>query len=162
MCSISVIFLYISCIVPTGKLFFIILSSIPIMITAIDSGLAYGILSYVAVVLIGFIILPYKTIWLSYLLFFGMYCVLKIIIDFYSANNKINILFKFLYFTGIFALFYFVFNQLFKIPSIITTYITNTALITAIIYALVLIAAFVYDRILSYTAHFYLNYRNRN
>lgn len=64
-------------IAPTGKLGFYVFASFLLSIVIMESGLTYGWVSYFAVSFIAFIIVPEKTAVLPYVMFFGIYALVK-------------------------------------------------------------------------------------
>lgn len=58
---------------PTGKLGFYVLSAFLLSVVIMECGLTYGWVSYAAVSLISFLIVPEKTAILPYVMFFGVY-----------------------------------------------------------------------------------------
>lgn len=64
-------------IVPTGKLGFYVFSAFLLSIVIMECGLTSGWVSYFAVSIIAFIIVPEKTAVLPYVMFFGIYSLVK-------------------------------------------------------------------------------------
>lgn len=62
---------------PTGKLGFYVLSAFLLSVVIMECGLTYGWVSYAAVSLISFLIVPEKTAILPYVMFFGVYALVK-------------------------------------------------------------------------------------
>lgn len=64
-------------ILPTGKLGFYVLSAFLLSVVIMECGLAYGWASYIAISAISFLIVPEKTAVLPYVMFFGIYALVK-------------------------------------------------------------------------------------
>jgi len=62
---------------PTGKLGFYVLASFLLSIVIMECGIAYGWVSYFAVSAVSFIIVPEKTAVLPYVMFFGIFALVK-------------------------------------------------------------------------------------
>jgi len=62
---------------PTGKLGFYVLSSFLLSVVIMECGAVYGWISYIAVSAVSFLIVPEKTAVLPYVMFFGIYALVK-------------------------------------------------------------------------------------
>lgn len=83
---LTVLLLYFSYILPTGRLFFFSLSTVFISVMVIEYGQKAAFITYTATALLGFIIIPDKLILVPYILFFGYYGILK---SFLEKKKKI-------------------------------------------------------------------------
>jgi hypothetical protein len=79
--ALSLIFLYLSSIVPTGQIALFCLSTALFCVVVLECGSGYALLSAVVTGMLGFIFLPNKLLLLPYALFFGYYPVLKLYIE---------------------------------------------------------------------------------
>ncbi|NLM11891.1 MAG: hypothetical protein GX213_14185 [Clostridiaceae bacterium] len=62
---------------PTGKLGFYVLSAFLLSVVIMECGLTYGWVSYIAISLISLLIVPEKTAVFPYIMFFGIYALVK-------------------------------------------------------------------------------------
>ena len=95
--ALAVVCLLLATIMPTNRLSFYVLSSFFIAVAIIESGSKAGWLFYLATSLLSFIIVPDKLGLVPYVIFFGMYGLIKYYIE---KLNKIVIeyVLKFVYF----------------------------------------------------------------
>ncbi|EOD01374.1 hypothetical protein [Caldisalinibacter kiritimatiensis] len=77
--------LYLVSILPTNKIFFFWLSTIFIAFIVIEIGVSTAVLSFFAVSILGFLIIPNKLVLLPYTIYFGYYGVVKYYIE--KINN---------------------------------------------------------------------------
>lgn len=86
ICSaVSVVVLYLASVLPTGRLVMCAVASAAVCMMMIKFGYKGALMMYAAVSVISFIILPDKTIFFGYALFFGNYPVVKALIE--QKNN---------------------------------------------------------------------------
>ena len=81
MTALSVLFLYLACIFPTGQLGFTAVASLFGIAAVVECGIAAGIFVYVGASVLGLLLLPDKTMLYLYIIFFGLYPVLKSLIE---------------------------------------------------------------------------------
>lgn len=62
---------------PTGKLGFYVLAAFLLSVVVMECGTGYGWISYIAVSVISLLIVPEKTAVLPYIMFFGVYALVK-------------------------------------------------------------------------------------
>ena len=79
--ALSVLFLYIASIWPTGRFGLAALASLFVAAAVIESGLGAGIYVYIVSSIISMLILPIRTAPFLFLLFFGYYPVIKSLIE---------------------------------------------------------------------------------
>lgn len=79
--ALNQILLIFSSIFPTNKLFFLGIASLPISIVIIEKGVKNGALFYAASSLLAVILVPNKLYLIPYILFFGVYGLLKYLIE---------------------------------------------------------------------------------
>lgn len=75
--ALSAVSLLLENILPTGKLGFYVFSAFMLSIVIMECGLTYGWISYIATSLLSFLIVPEKTAALPYVMFFGIYALIK-------------------------------------------------------------------------------------
>jgi hypothetical protein len=105
MAALSVIFLFLSAVLPTGKLVMYFLSSIFIAPLAYGQAPKYAMGCFLSAALIGFLLLPSKLGIVPYVLFFGHYGLGKYYIE-KIKRKRLGFLLKFLYFNVCIALCY--------------------------------------------------------
>ncbi len=79
--AVMLLFLYLVCVLPTGRIFIFCLATAPICILMLEAGTRFSICAYVAVSLLALVLLPNKNIALLYALFMGYYPILKCYIE---------------------------------------------------------------------------------
>ena len=79
--SLNIIVLILVNIIPTNTLFLLGLASLPIAIVIMEYGPKAGIIFYIGSVLLSFIIMANKAQWILYILTFGIYGLIKYIIE---------------------------------------------------------------------------------
>lgn len=147
--ALSIIFLYISSILPTNKLTFLTLASclIPVAIVTLSSKSA--ILIYFGVSILGLIFIPYNTI-LIYILFFGIYGIVKNFIE-KKRNLFQEIILKIIFFN----IMLIISSTIFKLLIGNAIFLSNIPII--LIWLLAQIVFLVYDYALTIVISFYLN-----
>jgi hypothetical protein len=111
MSALTIVFLYIAAVFPTGQLGFVAVASLFGIAAVIEGGLISGLLVFVISALLGFLIIPTKTVLLSYVLFFGYYPVLKSLIE-RIRKLPIEWVLKLVLFNGALTAFWFLFREL--------------------------------------------------
>ena len=79
--ALTIVVLYISVLWPTGQLALSAVASFFTVAAVIESGIFYGVYVYAVSAILGFILLPDKTVPLYYILFFGYYPIAKSLIE---------------------------------------------------------------------------------
>ncbi|CAH2211987.1 hypothetical protein [Tepidibacter aestuarii] len=79
--GINQIMLFFSSIVPGNRLFFLGIASLPVALVIIEFGLKSGILFYIGSALLSLIIILDKVYLIPYIFFFGIYGVVKYLIE---------------------------------------------------------------------------------
>jgi hypothetical protein len=154
MASLSIVFIYLASVFPTGQLGLIAVSSLFGIAAVIETGLISGILVYVASSILALIVVPNKLITLIYVMFFGYYPVLKSIAE-RVKNRVFEWVIKLLVFNGALTLMMFTIKSaiipqsLEKIPS-------------AVIYIGANVVFAVFDFGVSKLIAFYLNRISKN
>lgn len=145
--ALTIVILYLNLLLPISTISILTLASALIPVALIRGSIKSSILVYISSSLIGFFILPINII-LLYVLFFGIYGIVKYFIE---KINKlpIEIILKIIFFNIILVLSIFVFN------SIVAIEITKLP-----IYLLFIVAQpvfLIYDYALSLLISFYLD-----
>ena len=81
MSALSIVFLYIDSVFPTGQLGFVAIASLFGIAAVIESGLVSGLIVFVISGILGFLLVPVKSVMFLYVLFFGYYPILKSLIE---------------------------------------------------------------------------------
>lgn len=79
--ALTVIFIYLGSVLPTGRLSLYALSSFTVSIIIIEFKAGYGWIFYAATCLLAFILVPDKTAVVPYAAFFGIYGIMKYYIE---------------------------------------------------------------------------------
>lgn len=81
LCALSLLFLYLCNVVPSGKLAMICISSFCIGLCVALINIKFSVIAYIAVSVLGLLILPNKVVPLLFVLFFGNYPVVKFYLE---------------------------------------------------------------------------------
>ena len=79
--ALSLLFLYLCSVVPSGKIAMICISSFCIGLCVALINIRFSVVAYIAVSILGLILLPNKIIPLLFILFFGNYPVAKLFLE---------------------------------------------------------------------------------
>lgn len=134
-CALSLVLLYIASLVQTGTLAFQFAVGLLIMLTVSNSGFFYGISVYIATVLLCFILLPDKANAISYTLFFGVIPLVKYFAE--KCPRIVEWIIKILFINIFVCGLYLVFKAS-MLTALPTYYIWTGALITGVIYDILL------------------------
>ncbi len=147
--ALTIIILYLNLLLPISTISILTLASLLIPIALIRGSIKSAILVYIGSSIIGFFILPINII-LLYILFFGIYGIVKFYIE---KINKlpVEIIIKIIFFNIIFFIAFFIFDSFISIE--ITKLPIGLFIIVAQIvflvfdYALTLLISFYLERI---------------
>ncbi|KGN03270.1 membrane protein [Clostridium novyi A str. 4570] len=104
--ALTLIFIYLSSIIPTNKLSLMTITSFIIILSIISLGVKTGLLVFVASSILSFFIVSPKEIVFTYILFFGLYGFVKYYIEHFN-NVPLELFLKLIYFNvSMFILFY--------------------------------------------------------
>ncbi|HYE81295.1 MAG TPA: hypothetical protein VEG39_03905 [Clostridia bacterium] len=119
--SVAVILLYLSAIMPTGKLTLYFLASLPVALTVIEFGAVAGISVYFATCILSALIAGNILGIVPFVLFFGHYPILKFFIE-KGRRAVAEVILKLAVFNISGLLWYLLFENLFieALPSLIT------------------------------------------
>lgn len=148
--ALSLVILYLSNIITINTVFFLGLASCLIPLGVMLTNIHTGIVVYLAVTIIGFFIIPDKTVILLYAFLFGLYGIVKYYIE---RLNKIplEMLLKFIFFNISLGIMYFIYTSLF-------TGKLDSELPFVILLLLAEVAFFIYDYIIT----LFVDYANKN
>lgn len=117
--ALTIIILYLNLLLPISTISILTLASLLIPIALIRGSMKSAILVYISSSIIGLFLIPINII-LLYILFFGIYGIVKYFIE--KINNMpLEILFKFIFFNIILFISFFIFKtfisiQITKLP----------------------------------------------
>lgn len=96
MSLMSLVCLYIVALVPVARLFFFVLASMIPAIVVLKTDQVTAFLSFTAVVLLGYVLLPRRICLIPYSIFFGYYAILKFYLE--KLNRYVEICMKIIVF----------------------------------------------------------------
>lgn len=149
--ALTIIVLYAASILPVSKLTVLTIASCFIPIAIIRTSLKNTIIIYVASSLLSLFLIPINTA-LSYVLFFGIYGIIKYYIE-KARNLIIEIILKLISFNILLLIIYFAVKNIFILPSTIPIWLIIIGAQGAFLvydYALSLIINYFYDRFHKY------------
>lgn len=155
--ALSVIFIYLSSIMPTNKLALLSAASFIIPISILNIGTKMTFVEYLAVSILGLFLIPSKGIALAYILFFGLYGFVKLYIE-KIRKTPIELILKLIFFNIIIIIIAFLYTQLFA--QIINLKQFENYLIPAILLAQVAFIA--YDYLVTLLIQYYLKLKIKN
>ncbi len=127
--AINIILLLLINVIPINTLFIMGLASLPISIVIMEWGPKSGVAFYIASVVLGFIVMANKIHWILYILTFGLYGIVKYIIE-QDRSVYIEYLFKIVFANIIIVAIYFLLRSFVYIPiNIITVLIFEVVFI---------------------------------
>ena len=154
MTALTVICLYGSVTLPTGRIALLAITSLCVLVTVIQSGTKYAWLQYIAASVIGFLLVPFKAQILLFVLFIGYYPIAKKYIE-QIKNLWIEWIVKILFFLTILILAYFLLTMV-LLPFINFGPILDVVLShLALVFFVALAIFIVYDYFLSLLASYY-------
>jgi len=84
--SLVMLLLYLASTLPTSRLFLLSLCSFAVSVIIMEAGLAFGLIFYAAISILGFLLVPNKAMAVLYVLFFGIYGLAKAVIEKHAAG----------------------------------------------------------------------------
>lgn len=103
--ALSVIFIYLTNVLPYNKLAMLFISSLIILISVTIIGTKYSLFVYISSAILSFFIIGIRGTTLSYILFFGPYGLIKNLIE-KLKKPVLEIILKLIYFNCILFLYY--------------------------------------------------------
>ena len=113
--ALNIILLLLSNIIPINTVFFMGLDSFLISIVIMEYGFKLGILFYIASSVLSFLVLPNKAQWLIYIFTFGIYGLIKYLVE-KDRPFYIDILLKLVYANLSILSLYFMIKGIIYIP----------------------------------------------
>lgn len=109
LAAVTLVFLYLSSILPTSKFFILAITSFMVAIIIIEGNLKRGFIFYVVTSVLSLILVPDKSIAITYVLFFGFYGIIKSYIEQTSKYKYLEIIIKLIFFNiDIFVIYYII------------------------------------------------------
>ncbi len=112
LAALSLVFLYVSCMVPTGRMGVVAVAGLLPAAAVVSAGPAAGALCYAGTGLLALILLPDKGNALLYLLFFGVYPLVKYAVE-RLRRLPLELVLKLAFFNAAFSLFWFALRAVF-------------------------------------------------
>jgi hypothetical protein len=150
--GIAVVLLYISAIIPTGKLTLYFLASLPVAVTIIEFGAGAGIAVYFAACLLSALITGNILGIVPFVLFFGHYPVFKYFIE-KRRKAAVELLLKLTVFNISIFIWYLLFKELFI--SALTARFAVSGILTAAAFAAMQAVFLLYDYVFSRLLFYY-------
>lgn len=140
--AVNIIILLLLNIIPINTMFLMGLASLPISIVIMDLGLKSGIAFYMGSTILSFMVMTNKAQWVLYILTFGLYGIVKYIIE-QNKSIYMEYLFKMVFANVIIVIVYFILKQFVYIP------------LNLIMIATFEVAFIVYDYVYTSFIHYY-------
>lgn len=156
MTALTVVCLYGSVVLPTGKIALLAITSFCVLITQAECGTKFALIQFVSSALIGSLLVPFKSQIVLFIAFIGYYPIVK---NYIEHLNKLFLewVVKILFFNAILILAYYVLKY-FLLAYInfgpIFNYVFSHLFIVIIIAEVVFV---LYDYMLSLLASYYIN-----
>lgn len=113
--AVNIILLLFLNIIPTNTLLIMGLASLPISIVIMEFGPKSGVAFYIASIVLGFIVMTNKSHWVIYVFTFGVYGLIKYIIE-RDLPVYVEILLKLVFANIVLVLLYFILKPFLYIP----------------------------------------------
>ncbi|RDY22574.1 hypothetical protein CHF27_012685 [Romboutsia maritimum] len=113
--ALNIILLMLLNIIPINTLFLLGLASLPVSIIIMEWGIGSGIAFYIGSVILGFIVMSNKSQWIIYIFTFGIYGIIKYLIE-KDRPIYIEYILKFLFANIVLLIMYFILKEFIYIP----------------------------------------------
>lgn len=113
--AVNIILLLFLNIIPTNTLLIMGLASLPISIVIMEFGPKSGVAFYIASIVLGFIVMTNKSHWVIYVFTFGVYGIIKYIIE-RDLPVYVEILLKLVFANIVLVFLYFILKPFLYIP----------------------------------------------
>ncbi len=156
--ALTVVFMSLGAFVEVLDLTAAALCSVIMMFVFIEVGKPYTFCVWLGASLLGAVLLPHSFVWISYLLVFGIYPIIKSYVE--RTKRPLWIVLKFVYFNACAILMILASEYILGVPFFtndlnIPLLEDNTYILQAVIYILLIAAMFVYDVFMTFAARFY-------
>lgn len=150
--GITVIFLYLSAIMPTGKLTLYFLASLPVAVAIVEFGTGAGISVYFAACILAALVVGNILGIVPFALFFGHYPIFKFYIE--KGRKAVSeVVLKLAAFNASWLLWYLLFKSLFV--TVIPVQFTGSNVLFAVFIAVLQVIFFIYDYVFSRLLFYY-------
>lgn len=112
LAALALVLLYVSCMVPTGRMGLVAVAGLLPAAAVVSSGPAAGVLCYAGTGILALLLLPDKGNALLYLLFFGVYPLVKYAIE-RLRRLGLELVLKVAFFSLVFNVFWYLLRELF-------------------------------------------------
>lgn len=109
--GLNLLFLILSSVIETNTIILMAAAALMIGIVIVEFGGKSGSIFYIASCILGFFLTFNKVEIITYILFFGLYSLIKHIIEYKITNKVVALLLKFIFFNISLLCLYFVINQ---------------------------------------------------
>ena len=149
--SVNAIILMLVNVIPINTIFILGIASLPISVYIMMYGPIAGLSYYICLTIVSFLVISNKAQWILYILTFGLYGLVKYIIE-KDRHFIIEYLLKVLFANIMMGILYFIARQIIYI---------NINLLTIIIFEFIfLVYDYMYSRFIDYFSSRYLRIRN--
>ena len=156
MTALTVVCLYGSVVLPTGKIALLAMTSLCVLVTQAECGTKFALIQFLASALIGSLLVPFKSQIVIFILFIGYYPILKSHME-RIGKRWLEWLVKILFFNAVLIVAYFALKY-FLLAYINFGTIFNIVFSNLILVVIVAEVVFVlYDYMLSMLASYYVN-----
>ncbi len=150
--GIAVVLLYLSAIMPTGKLTLYFLASLPVAIAIVEFGAGAGISVYLAACILSALVAGNIFGIVPFVLFFGHYPIFKFWIE--KGRKAVSeVMLKLVVFNASWLLWYLLFKSLFI--TVIPAQFTGNSMLFAAFIAALQVIFFIYDYVFSRLLFYY-------
>lgn len=150
--GVAVVFLYMSTIMPAGKLTLFFLASLPVAVATVEFGAGAGTAVYFAACILSALVIGNIPGIVPFALFFGNYPIFKFFIE-KGRKAALEILLKLVVFNMSILLWYLIFKNLFI--SVLPVQVTGNSLMLSAFIAAMQAVFFIYDYIFSRLLFYY-------
>ena len=119
--SLNIVILAMTNLIPINTMFIMGLSSLIISVIIMEFGIKSGILFYIASIILSFFVMVSKLQWILYVMTFGIYGLIKYIVEKNSSNVYLEYLIKFITVNTLMILLCIILKQFIFIPINILT-----------------------------------------
>jgi len=156
MSALTLVFLFGSVYLPTGRIALLALTSMCVLVTVVQCGIRYGWFQYAATALLALLLIPFKFQVFMYIAILGYYPMLKLHIE-----NIKRLVFEWIvkiafFFTLLIVMYFLINSVLLKYLSlgpIFDIVLANMAIVVIV----ALIVFVLYDYLLSFFARYFVN-----
>lgn len=146
--ALNQIFIFLSSIISTNTIFLFCMAALIIAIVVVEYDKKSGFVFYVASCILGFLLTINKIEFISYMIFFGIYSVVKSILEIKIQNKFLVIICKYIFFNLVVGIGYFLVNYFVLFPFKIWMLVAVQIFFIVYDYALSLFINYYIDNIL--------------